>query len=372
MKKFIFLTVLAIFALVSCSEQQTVNNPQPSVAPQSQETQKQEKTHQTTEAAQPEKVEQTEKAIIIEGLQWSEKASKTMNWGEAVIYCENLNEDDHNDWRLPNIDELRTLIKNCQGSQSGTSCAVSDPNHLASNDMSDDCHCEDKENNGGYYSKLGDDDKVWLWSSSTLSGNSGSAYSYSFAWGVNFKGMLVTNRYKASETNENYVRCVRNLSHSNSKKTAKKSAGSNNKKETTETEKLQWSEKSADVMNWHKAKQYCENLTENDHKDWRLPTISELRTLIINCPSTQTGGECKVTDSCLSSYCFNDLICSGCDAFYNDDRSGIHSKLGDMIDSFWSSSVVSDHPEGAWFVSFGRREVDATHIDEDARVRCVR
>ena len=41
-------------------------------------------------------------------LQWSEKATYSMNWDKAKQYCENLDEGGHNDWRLPNIDELRT------------------------------------------------------------------------------------------------------------------------------------------------------------------------------------------------------------------------------------------------------------------------
>ena len=56
------------------------------------------------------------------------------------------------------------------------------------------------ENNGGYYSKLGDDDTVYLWSSSTLSDNT------DIAWGVSFGPGGVDVNDKASY---NYVRCVR-------------------------------------------------------------------------------------------------------------------------------------------------------------------
>ena len=57
--------------------------------------------------------------------------------------------------------------------------------------------------------------------------------------------------------------------------------------------KLQWSNRSPEKMNWPKAIDYCRNLNEGGYSNWRLPDIDELRTLIKNCPKTETGGECK-------------------------------------------------------------------------------
>ncbi|HPS29423.1 MAG TPA: DUF1566 domain-containing protein [bacterium] len=108
-----------------------------------------------------------------------------------------------------------------------------------------------------------------------------------------------------------------------------------------------WSKKALS-MSWYEAKVYCADLNEGGHSDWRLPTISELRTLINDCPATETGGECKVTDSCLSyDNCCNG-VCSGC--FNSSD--GRYSKLGDA-DLLWSSSVTSDVDDVAWCVHFG-------------------
>ena len=135
----------------------------------------------------------------IGNLIWSDHSLRAMNWNKAKQYCEALTEGGFNDWRLPTISELRTTIKNCSGSQSGGSCRVSD-NCLDSNCWSKDCYCEDRQNNGGYYSKLGDDDNVRLCSSSVLSGTS------NIRWGVGF-GKGVVNR--DSVGNSSYVRCVR-------------------------------------------------------------------------------------------------------------------------------------------------------------------
>ncbi len=47
------------------------------------------------------------------GLEWqdnSDNNSTQKTWQEAIDYCEALTLDTHNDWRLPNINELKTLI----------------------------------------------------------------------------------------------------------------------------------------------------------------------------------------------------------------------------------------------------------------------
>lgn len=47
---------------------------------------------------------------IATGLTWQQKETKTMTWEEALAYCENLDLAGHEDWRLPNIRELSTLV----------------------------------------------------------------------------------------------------------------------------------------------------------------------------------------------------------------------------------------------------------------------
>ena len=128
-----------------------------------------------------------------------------------------------------------------------------------------------------------------------------------------------------------------------------------------------WSDKVDSGMTWQNAKDYCDNLTACGYSDWHLPTISELRMLIQNCPATQTGGECGVTDSCLSSYeCWNDA-CNGCSL----DSSGKYSKLGDTY-YFWSSSVLSDYSDYALDVGFGNGAVSSDPKSYTSSVRCVR
>ena len=96
---------------------------------------------------------------------------------------------------------------------------------------------------------------------------------------------------------------------------------------------LNWSDASSSSMKWDEAITYCENL------GGRLPTISELRTLIQNCPGTGTGGQCGVTNDCLSADCRTDP-CYECEY----SVSGKYSVFGDTS-RFWSSSELSDNAD---------------------------
>jgi hypothetical protein len=135
-------------------------------------------------------------------------------------------------------------------------------------------------------------------------------------------------------------------------------------------------------MTWEAAQEFCDNMVNCGYSDWHLPTISELRTLIQNCPATETGGECGVTDQCLSyhqcSYIHNDdnsiiSLCIGCsdsDSYY----SGKYSKFGDN-DWFWSSSFQDDTDSiQVWGVYFAMGTITSFGTNEYTleSVRCVR
>lgn len=156
-------------------------------------------TAQEIAAQEAAKREQWLKSRTIENLVWSDRSSNEMNWSRANQYCENLSEGGFTDWRLPTISELKTTIQNCKSG--GSSCRVSDSCLSGNNSCwSESCDCDFRKNNGGYYSKLGDDDNVWLWSSSTRSDDTDEA------WRVVFNSGGVGSRLKSSSYS---VRCVR-------------------------------------------------------------------------------------------------------------------------------------------------------------------
>ncbi|NLH50391.1 MAG: DUF1566 domain-containing protein [Myxococcales bacterium] len=56
------------------------------------------------------------------GLEWQVTITAELPWADAAPYCQGLSLDDKDDWRLPNVDELRTLIRGCPATEPGSAC----------------------------------------------------------------------------------------------------------------------------------------------------------------------------------------------------------------------------------------------------------
>lgn len=105
------------------------------------------------------------------GLLWQQKTpTKTMNWQNALTYCERLELGDHTDWRLPTITELLSLV---------------------------DYSRYNPTVNTKYFP---DTVSSYYWSSTTY------AYNTYYAWGVYFHNGYDYSYYKNSSY---YVRAVR-------------------------------------------------------------------------------------------------------------------------------------------------------------------
>ncbi len=125
---------------------------------------------------------------------------------------------------------------------------------------------------------------------------------------------------------------------------------------------LSWSDMSDNVLTWKGATDYCKNM------GGRLPTISELRALVQECPATGPGGSCKVTDDCLSYNDCRDFECIGCVL----STDGKYSALGD-IGWLWSSSTPSEDSFGVWSLRFDYALVAYSRKNFDKRhARCVK
>jgi len=124
---------------------------------------------------------------------------------------------------------------------------------------------------------------------------------------------------------------------------------------------LKWSDASNEILSYNDAIKYCQDL------GGRLPTISELRTLIQNCPDTETGGSCSVTDNCLSATECRDNCLLGC-----HQPSTSYSVFGDR-NWVWSSSEASDSTGDIWAVLFLDAAINCQNKDVSLfSARCVR
>ncbi|MCZ7583838.1 MAG: DUF1566 domain-containing protein [Deltaproteobacteria bacterium] len=129
----------------------------------------------------------------------------------------------------------------------------------------------------------------------------------------------------------------------------------------------------AETLSWSDATAYCASLEWRGYTDWRLPSVSELRTVIVGCDATEPDGSCGVRDDCPDLDCTDDA-CGGCEG----DECYLATPLDESCSmensEYWSSSVVGDQPDSVWFVDFYFAAIDAELSGGDTRffALCVR
>ncbi|HOW50519.1 MAG TPA: DUF1566 domain-containing protein [bacterium] len=137
---------------------------------------------------------------------------------------------------------------------------------------------------------------------------------------------------------------------------------------------LMWQRGSGGTKKYDDAIRYCEKLSLGGYHDWRLPSISELKTLIVGCQSGTYA--CGVNDDCLSnSPCYSDACF--CLAGKGPGEGGHYWQKGVWLrqesDSwFLSSSIISG--DSAWSVEFltGSLLFSLRNQSTVFSVRCVR
>ncbi len=176
------------------------------------------------------------------GLVWQQADDGVRrSWNDAEPYCESLNLAGHDDWRLPRIDELLTIMDHTRN------YPALDPIFA-----------------GGFY----------YWSGSPFAADSDRA------WLANF-GAGNIGAYEKTESYNTFVRCVRRGPF-----WASVPADRMIKSEYTATDTyhgLTWMtghQYGWGTGSWEDTKKFCEGIEMGGYSDWRLPTVEELRTII--------------------------------------------------------------------------------------------
>ncbi len=269
----------------------------------------------------------------------------------AEALCEDLEFEGYDDWRLPTISELRTFIRGCPATETGGDCPVTDSCAESDCWFMDDCEAckfaanEGPGDEGGYwdlYSPLLPPSGVW---SATEVEDEFESKSY---WTVEFDDAGI---HAMSDTYDLNTWCVR----------VGETPGDDDDGVTWTDDGtgLTWQvEPNEDNEEWEGAIDYCEGLGAG----WRLPTISELRSIITICEATMTGGSCEVTDECTDpDECFSSDCFHGCES-YGGQALGCYWPIdlrGDCYSNhdYWSATETAPSNLEAWFVDFSSAKI---------------
>jgi len=141
---------------------------------------------------------------------------------------------------------------------------------------------------------------------------------------------------------------------------------------------LMWQMYGDSFYPWDKAEEYCQNLSLGGYDDWRTPNISELRSLIRGCPTTEITSSCGVTNDCLSfESCWSEL-CDYCDSEKGPSPQGYYwpPELKDNHSYYSSSSIMTDVKDfgyhwGVDFFSGGLCQIYALDSEIKIPVKCI-
>lgn len=139
---------------------------------------------------------------------------------------------------------------------------------------------------------------------------------------------------------------------------------------------LTWEQGQGEGTHYNNKGVHCSDLNDQvlgGHNDWRLSTIDELRTLIVGCPATATGGTCHVTTS--SPDAWSDA-CDGCSANLGPGSAGcyidpVFTLMNGYCSSLWTQTAWGNNSPYLYKVVFatGALDSDSSHYGGS---RCVR
>jgi hypothetical protein len=228
-------------------------------------------------------------------LMWQRESASDKTWKEALSYCENLEYAGYTDWRLPNKNEFATLI---DYSKTGESVMSSFPGMEA----------EVFITSTSFYSRVWTGN-MYMWRS--------DPWRVDMADGTVFvPGSEAGGEIEPGDETEPVfsVRCVRSdidAAPADGIPECDPKIGYAPCKDPDND--IIWSSRvmfSSDSVSIENAAKGCRELSSNGSKQWRLPTIDEIRTLVSD-PKIKNGGECQVAKDCIKAEeCFDEVKCT--------------------------------------------------------------
>lgn len=212
----------------------------------------------------------------VTGLMWASEMGEKVSYNEAFAKAENSSLGGYNDWRVPTIKELYSLILFT--------------GQLTRNKTANQLYIDTR-----YFKQpLGDISKgereidAQTWSDTKYTGT--TMRKSETVFGVNFidgriKGYPVFNRRK-NKDNQLYVRLVRGNPDYGINKFVDNGNGTISDTATG----LMWQQADDGIAcNWEEALSYAENANIAGYSDWRLPNAKELQSIVDYARSPQTS-----------------------------------------------------------------------------------
>jgi hypothetical protein len=269
-----------------------------------------------------------------------------LNWRQAANYCRDLDLKGYSNWRLPTVNELETIYE--LGARSQRKIPRFHSQEVVPYTF----------NVKGELSLTGDP-----WSSSDLDGDHGRPPTR--GWYFNFnRGARISDELTSAAGKR--ALCVRRSDVVVPPKSSKVDQSPAQETRSSEywvdsSTGLMWAAKdSGKSVTWRQARKYCRNLRLAGYADWRLATLDELETLVVNGAYDPQ----RVDDT---EY----LIVAVPGSRY------VRGKVN-LVDNPWSSNRPLDrfhHPYGdGWFFDFrtSQPSYDLQYFRNTKSALCVR